>query len=249
MKAGIKSPTLFKEVVEGKRNLTSHTIQAFIKGIGLTEHDARYFSALVHFNQSKSNREKTEYLEQMRGIKRVVTREVVPIDQYEYYSRWYHAVLRELVCIMDWNDDYGLLAKSVVPQIKKSEAKESVKFLLEKGFIRLENNTHYVQTNPAITTGSEVSSMGVRSFNESMAKMGVDSINNFSPSVRDIRCVVVGVSEKSYSSIKDEIREFMSRITRIVDDDQESDRVYNVGIQFFPLSESKNSEGAVDADA
>lgn len=242
IKAGIKSPTLFKEVVEGKRNLTKNTIEAFAKGLALTESDTRYFSALVHFNQSEIPSEKMQYLEQMRILSRKVKQEAVPIDQYEYYSKWYLPVLRELACILDWKDDYRLLARAIVPPIKKSEVRESIEFLLSKGFLKKEPDGRYKQTKPAITSGSEVTWMSVRSFNEKMARRGVEAIHEFQPSERDIRTVVVGVSEGTYKLIKEEIREFISRIVRIVDNDKDSDRVYNLGVQLFPLSKTVSKE-------
>lgn len=246
IKAGTKSPTLFKEVVEGKRNLTYKTIQAFIKGLGLTPTDAEYFTALVYFNQSRSSEQKKQYLERMRGMRRRVERETIPIDQYNYYSHWYYPVLRELACLIPWGDDYGILARSVSPKIKKSEAREGIEFLLEKGFLKRNEDGSYVQTRPAITSGSEVISLGVRSFNEAMARRGVEAISEFSPNERDIRTVVIGVSQKGYGLIKEEIQEFINRIVRIVDDDKESNMVYNLGIQLFPLSTDK-SEGQREA--
>jgi uncharacterized protein (TIGR02147 family) len=242
IKSGLKSPTLFKEIVDGKRNLTSKNLPHFIKGLDLMPLDAQYFIALVHFNQSKSMEEKTQYLEQMQGLKRKIPRDVVPIDQYAFYSRWYLLVLRELACILPWKGDYAMLAKAVDPPIKKSEAQAGIQFLVQKGFIMLQDDGTYRQTKRAITSGSEVTSIGVRTFNEKMTRRGADAINEYSQAVRDIRTMVIGISAESYPLIKDEIREFMDRVARIVDNDRKSDRVYNLGVQLFPVSKFNNEE-------
>jgi uncharacterized protein (TIGR02147 family) len=227
---------LYKDVASGKRNLTERSTAAFIKGMGLTEHDASYFRTLVHFNQTENEAEKVQVLEQLRGLRKKVKQETVPLDLYEYYSTWYFPVVRELACLLDWKDDIKLLAQSVVPSIKKSEAKRAISFLLEKGFLKVDENGRYRQIHPAITTGSEVSSLAIRGFNEIMAKKGGDSIRTVPPSERDVRTVVAGVSKKSFGLIKEEIREFISRVVRLVDDDKESDRVYALNLQLFPLT-------------
>ena len=68
---------------------------------------------------------------QMRGLKRKVKQASISADFYDYYfSKWYNIIIRELACCIDWNDDYELLAKSIVPPIKKNEARESVEFLI-----------------------------------------------------------------------------------------------------------------------
>ena len=53
-KAGISSHNLLKSLIEGKRNLTSKSIEQFTLAIGFTNKEAKYFSNLVHFNQAKT---------------------------------------------------------------------------------------------------------------------------------------------------------------------------------------------------
>ncbi|MBN1759676.1 MAG: TIGR02147 family protein, partial [Chitinispirillaceae bacterium] len=178
-KAGIRSPALYKEIVGGQRNLTGRTMEAFIRGMRLTESDAAYFRALVHFNQTNNEQEKVQALERLRGLRRKVRQNIVPLDMYEYFSTWYYPVIRELACQSDWNSDYLLLAKKCIPPIKKSEARKAVTFLLDKGFLKIDTRKHYRQTNPALSTGSEVSSLAIRSYNELMAKRGVEAIRQF----------------------------------------------------------------------
>ncbi|MBN1575858.1 MAG: TIGR02147 family protein [Chitinispirillaceae bacterium] len=245
LKAGLKSPTIFKEVVDGKRNLTSKMLPLFNKGLDLSPMDANYFIALVHFNQSKSMEEKTRYLEQMQALKRKIPQEIVPIDQYALYSKWYLLILRELACIIPWKGDYGILAKGVNPPIKKSEAQEGMRFLIQKGFLKLREDGTYMQTSQAITSGSEVTSIGIRNFNEKMTRRGADAVHEFPQSMRDIRTMVIGISPESYPMIKHEIREFMDRVALIVDNDRSSDRVYNIGVQLFPVS-NFNEKAAPD---
>jgi uncharacterized protein (TIGR02147 family) len=241
IKSGITSPALFKEIVEDKRNLTERTTDAFIKGLGLTDLDANYFRALVHFNQTDNEQEKSLILEQLKGFRRKIKQQPVPVDLYEYYSTWYNPVIRELACIIDWHGDYQFLADTLDPPIKKNEAKKAVAFLIDNGFIRKTENKRYIQTNPALTTGSEVVSLAIRSFNEELAKKGVEAIQAHPPTDRDIRTVITGVSRKSYLLVKEEMREFVSRVIRIVDDDKEADRVYSLNLQLFPLSKKINN--------
>lgn len=240
-KAGLTSPSHLIEIIEGKRKLTSKMLDCFIKGLGLTECDARYFTILVNFNQSTNSTEKQQLLLQMRGMKRKVKQALISTDYYEYYSKWYNIIIRELACIINWKDDYEVLAKSIVPPIKKSEARESIEFLVNTGFIKNENG-RYVQSEPAITSGSEVCSMGIRNFNRFMAERAQKAIEEFPTSERDIQSLTIGISRESYSLIKQEMQEFISRVVRIVDDDKCADQVYNVNVHLFPMSIRKDKE-------
>jgi uncharacterized protein (TIGR02147 family) len=235
-KSGITSPALFKEVVAGRRNLTERTTESFIKGLGLSELDANYFRTLVHFNQTDNEQEKSLIFEQLRGLRRKVKQQFVPKNLYQYYSTWYYPALRELACIIDWKDDAAFLADLLEPSITETETREALEYLIDNGFIRKNMSGRYEQSDPAITTGSEVISDAVRKFNETLAHKGAESVQNFPPTERDVRAVVAGISRKSYLLIKEEIRDFISRTIRIVDDDTEADRVYSLNVQLFPLS-------------
>jgi uncharacterized protein (TIGR02147 family) len=246
-KAGLKSPSHFLEIVNGKRTLTSKTLDSFIKGMALTDSDARYFTALVHFNQSRNSTEKQQFLEQMRGFKRKVRQALVSTDRYEYYSKWHHVVIRELACCIDWNNDYEILAKAVIPPIKKAEARESVEFLTGAGFLEKRSDGRYAQREPAITSGSEVCSLGIRAYNRFMAGRAQAAIEEFPTTERDIQSLTIGISSQGYRLIKQEMQEFISRIVRIADDDKNGDRVFNVNVHLFPVSVQKKSAGEADA--
>ena len=224
--------------------MTSKMLDAFIKGMELTDSDTRYFATLVSFNQSKNSAQKQQLLMQIRGLKRKVNQALVSTDRYEYYSKWHNVVIRELACLMDWKNDYDLLAKSIVPPIKKSEARESVAFLIGAGFLEKRSDGRYYQWEPAITSGSEVSSLGIRAYNAFMAERAHEAIEAFPPAERDIQSLTIGISRDGYRLIKQEMQEFISRVVRIVDDDKNPDQVFNVNMHLFPMSARKKREGS-----
>lgn len=244
-KAGLKSPSHFLEIIKGTRKLTSKMLDAFIKGMALTDSDARYFTALVGFNQSRNSTQKQQFLLQMRGLKRKVKQALVSTDQYEYYSQWHNVIIRELACLIDWKDDCELLAKSIVPPIRKNEARESIEFLLRAGFLEKHDDGRYYQRDPAITSGPEVCSLGIRSYNKFMAGRACRAIEEFPTSERDIQSLTIGISKEGYRLVKQEMQEFLSRVVRIVDDEKDPEQVYNVNVHLFPMSvPGKNRENA-----
>lgn len=235
-KAGIVSPTLYSEVAAGRRNLTEKTISDFVKGLKLSERQGRFFHALVRFNQAKTAPRKQEYLEQMRGLLPKVRQKVLPAQVYEYYSKWYHIALRELACIVDWQGDAARLAACLQPHIPLKAARESVEFLARAGLIEADGKGRYRQTWPHLTTQSEVTSLAVREGNRQMGKLGVEALDRFPPTQRDISSLTIGISEQEYSLVKAEIRYFKDRVRAILAGSDAPERVYNLNIQLFPLS-------------
>lgn len=236
-KAGLRSPSALRSVMDGKRNLTEATIPMFAKALGLVDTDAAFFGALVRFNQAQDPLAKKTFLETMRGLRRKVPVAVVPIDRYEYYSRWYLPVLRELAIQRDWGDDWSALARAVRPRITKAEAKDGMALLEKLGFLERAGQ-RWKQKDTAITSGGEVLSMAVRAGNMEYARLGHESIEAVVPSKRDVSTMVMGLPAAAFPTIKQEIREFKDRLVRIAQDfEKEGDRVYALNVQFFPLSQ------------
>ncbi len=243
IKAGLKSPSIYREVVSGKRNLTQTTIYAFIKGLGLSERDGRFFENLVLFNQAKNEDNKKKFLAILRGLHYRKPQKLLPVHLYEYYQKWYNPVVRELAVAVEWNDDFSLLARSVNPQIKISEARESVSLLLRLGLLRKDGNGRYVQTDTDITTGSEVSSIAVRGMNREYARLGMEAIDRFPPSERDISSVIMAVPHNKLPELKREIADFRKRIIGLVDSEAEKgDNFYSLVVELFPVGQPANQQ-------
>lgn len=236
-KAGVRSPSLLREVTEGRRNLTEASIQQFSKGLGLTETDSKFFSALVHYNQAQDPATRLQWLEAMRGLRRRVKASFVPLENHEYYARWYIPVVRELACRIDWDDDFRRLARRLRPAISATEARQAVDLLVRLGFLEKRDGA-WIQPDPALTTGAEVDSLHVRAGNLQFATLGAESIEQIPPSRRDVSTIVVGISNDGFRRIKEEIRLFKERVARIAEDDEAADSAFAVNVQLVPHSQA-----------
>jgi len=233
LKAGIRSPSLFLEVVEGRRNLTDTSVAQFAKGLGLDAKDSHYFSTLVKYNQARDSRSKQKWFDELRGLRSNLQIELVPFDRHEYYARWYFPVLRELACITDWNGDHAALGRLVRPTLGARQVRDGIDLLVRLGFIE-QVGSRWRQTAPALTSGAEVDSLLVRSCNRQFADLAAAAIDEVPPAHRDASSMVVGISTEGFRKIKEEIRSFKQRIARIAEEDEGTDRVYAMSIQFVP---------------
>jgi len=236
MKAGIRSPNFLKLVIEGKRNLTAATIEKFIKALDLKSREQAFFRHLVFFNQAVTAEEKQEHYAVLLSMMDSVPHKKLTVDQHQFYNKWYIPVLRELVCIQNFGDDYEMLAKAVVPPITPAQARKGVQLLCRLALIEKTSSGDYHQTNTAIASDSALSRMAVRNFNRAMIMRAHDAIDAMDPSQRHISGITCGVSEACYRILETEILAFKERIASIVNKDQATQRVYQLNIQLFPVS-------------
>jgi uncharacterized protein (TIGR02147 family) len=247
-KAGINSPNFLKQVIESKRNLTNQTIPKFIVALKLSEKESRYFKHLVSFNQAMTAGDKQEHYAVMLSMMHTVKEQRLAADQHEYYNNWYVSVIRELVCLRDFKDNYKQIASAVTPAIGAREARFAVKLLRRLGMIKKRPDGTYYQTSAAIISNSEVGRMAVRSFNREMLRKAEKSLDEIPPKERQIFGVTIGLSKACYDVLAAEMIAFRDRVVAITNSDRNSSRVYQMHLQLFPLSRETDSNLTGEAE-
>jgi uncharacterized protein (TIGR02147 family) len=242
MKAGINSPSFLKQVIESKRNLTPLTINKFIVALKLTEKEAAYFRHLVLFNQAKSANEKQEHYVVMLSMMHTVKELKLNALQHEYYNHWFVPVIRELVCLHDFSDDYKKIAETVIPPVQANDARFAVKLLKKLGMIEQLPDGSYRQKDAAIVSDSTIDRMAVRSFNREMLRKAEASLDTISVDLRQIYGMTLGISKECYDVLAAEMQAFRDRIVTIVNSDMKSDSVYQLNLQLFPLSKHLDND-------
>lgn len=241
-RAGLKAPILLKLVIDGKRNLSRKAIDKFITGMGLKEKEAVYFRNLALFNQATSALEKQEHYRVLRSLSKMVPQFLVEDEHFDYFDKWYFCAVREGVCQHDFRDDWDSIASCVRPPISPLQAQEAVLWLLEHGFVKKLKNGLYQQVQKAITTRSEVKSMAVRNFNRKMMQLAEGSLDGVPVHRRYATGITVGLTREAYDIMVAEVEAFRDRIVQMVDSFDKGDRVYQVGVQLFPLMQVPGRE-------
>jgi uncharacterized protein (TIGR02147 family) len=240
-RAGIKSPVFLKQVIDGERNLTRQMIEKFILALNLNKKEGTFFKNLVLFNQARTAFEKQECYSVMLSMLDYVQEHQISSDQYLYFEKWYNSVIRELICLFDFQDDFGLIAKTVWPRIKTNEAKTAVQLLLRLNLVTKQKEGTYRQTNAAIISSDTMIALARRSFNSEMLLMARNANETLSPEERNIAGITMGISKPCYEVLLAEMAAFKERIKAIVNQDERSSQVYQLNFQLFPLSKDVSS--------
>jgi uncharacterized protein (TIGR02147 family) len=244
-KIGLNSPSFLKHVIDGKRNLTSKMTDRFCKALDLSAREARYFRNLVLFNQAKTSNEKQEHYAVLRSMAGTVKEATLGTDYYDYFASWYNPVLRELICLHDFHDDFKLIAAAVSPPIRPGEAKAGIALLLRLKLVEKLLDGTYHQTSTALIADSSISSLAVRSFTRTMLDHSKTALDTVDKGERHISGLTMGISTAAYNVLTAEIESFKDRVKIIVNRDSGGSRIYQLNIGMFPVSQDV---GAVIAE-
>ena len=242
-KAGVNSAPFFKFILEGKRNLTKATILKTCIALKLNDREAEYFENLVFFNQAKTISDKTMYYARIVECRKPLDVKTISKERYEFYSKWYHSVVREVVTFFDFKDDYALLGQQLLPPISAREAQESITLLERLGFIERDDAGLYHQTDTIIGVkpgGHEA--FIIERFQTEMLEMAIKSFDTVQRSERMSASTTFSISKATFDLFKMRTREFRKELLEIAKLDNEPDRVVQFTFNLFPLSQGKNKK-------
>jgi uncharacterized protein (TIGR02147 family) len=153
-KAGLghNSRGYLKLIIEGKRNLTTHTIRRFSEALALQPREALYFENLVYFNQAKTAKDK-EYYFQRVTISTAGT-ESKPFEimrsQYQFYSNWYYVAVWALASLPDFQETPEWISAQLRGKISRKEAAEALQILTTLGMLRRDPMGRLVPSDPLV---------------------------------------------------------------------------------------------------
>lgn len=232
------SPSLLKDVIQGRRNLTPAAAERFGKALSLEEKGCAYLVGMARFGNAKRAKEKNEAFEELVRLRRQAKLKIVDATRHAFWSEWYHPVIRELVTVEGFQDDPEWIVAHVAPRLTAAQARQSIELLLKLGFLRRNLRGRLVHAEPAFTSEYDDPGLTVRQFNQEMIALGMTAPDRFPPTRREVSGLTLGLSEPCFERIKGRIRSFKEEVLAMVLEDKEPTRlVCQLNVQLFPFLE------------
>jgi len=239
---GMNSSSWLMHLIRGTKNLSQDTTQRIAAALNFNKRETEYFGLLVHFTQAHDTETKNDFYTRMIALKKKLKIVRIAEEHYAYYLKWYNPVIRSLVSKVDWNDDFSVLAKKLLPPIQPGEAKKSVRLLQKLGFIERDSSGKWTQKNDVNSTGDEVASLNVVNYHKQVTTLAENVFERTPREKRDISALTLGINKEDAAAIKGKIQEFRKQIMEIARASEKADRVYQLNFQFFPVSKCEDEE-------
>ena len=234
-KVGFSSPGFFANVLSGKKDISLKLALKFAELFKLGRKEREYFETLVLFNKASGASEKKEYLDRLLALRGTRVKKV-EAHQWEYFEKWHHAVVRELIAIKPFRGDYRALAAMVNPPIGVPEARKSIELLERLGLIRKGNDGIYERTDAAISAGDAISQALIGAFQLQAMDLAKHALDAFPSGTRNFSTLTMSVSGPTYLAMLEELRGFRRRLLDMAQASDQVDRVYQMNFHVFPLS-------------
>ncbi|MBD3420718.1 MAG: TIGR02147 family protein [Chitinivibrionales bacterium] len=233
-KVGFKSAGHFTMILQGKANISLSLALRFADYMKLKKRQTEYFEYMVLFNQAKKHEDKKLYFEKMGSFKESAVY-LLHADQYAFYEKWYHAAIRAILDFYPFKGDYGELAKMLIPSIAPSEAQKSIELLEKLEMVSKNGDGYYQPREQLISTGYDARSVALNNFLINSLLRSKEAVDRFPKEKRNMSCLTLGISQRGFDAIQQELREFRRKVMGIAEKDS-ADTVFQFSLQLFPLS-------------
>lgn len=236
--AGFSSPNYMKVVCEGKSRLSKAGVESVSRAMGLEGYQAEYFTAMVEFEDAKTETKKKAAFQRMQDIAKENRMRVIDADAYHYFESWVNPVLRELAPLMPGAKPLEM-ARMCYPVVSAAEVRHSLDFMVSAGLLKKEGEA-YIQTEKSVTGSAEAIPLALRSMHRQMSKLATEAIDDRPVTERFMAGVTLGISPKTYERIAQEIDAFRQKLVAIAAEEENYTQVYRVNLQMFPLTKDVN---------
>jgi uncharacterized protein (TIGR02147 family) len=234
-KVGFSSPGFFANVLKGKKDISLKLVLKFAELFKLNRKEKEYFETLVMFNKATGASEKKEYLDRLLAMRGSSIKKV-EAHQWEYFEKWHHTVVRELIAIKPFRGDFRALAALVNPPITAVEARKSIELLEKLGLIRKGAGGVYERTDAAITAGDEISRTLINAYQVQAMELAKHALERLPGGARNFSTLTLSVSGPTYDAMVEELKGFRRRMLEMAMNSQDVDRVYQMNFHVFPVT-------------
>ena len=234
--AGFTSPVYLKYVCEGKKNLSIGAAGSVANAMGLAGFENTYFVLMVSYAHAKSDKAKRAAFEERCALAQAHKVRVLGGEEFDYFKSWKNPVLRELAPHMPGAKPLEM-AHACKQKISAAEVSETLDFLVKANLLKKDRNGNYRQTEKSVSMGPvDAVPVAAREMQRQMGEFAVKALD-MPLSERDMSGLTLGLTRNAYERIRKEIADFRRRIVAIATEDEETEQVYRMNLQLFPLSE------------
>ncbi len=213
----------FNDVVQGKR-VTDNMLDRFINVIGLKGNEARYFEAMVRFDQGKAAEVRDAAFATMMQLNKT-PQAIVDPDIYEFFGNWYNSTVYAILEVLDVGDDVSELAARIFPPVSEKHIKASLALMQKMELIRRDERGFWKPAKESLATVQQSKSQMVLQFQKQCLELSKQALESPDGESRDMTTFTFAVSRAAQAKVEKAAEKFKAQLRQIVTADTEKPTV------------------------
>ena len=240
------APTgIVNQMINGRRKLTVKTAATMCIALELSGTEKRYFLTLVEYTHAKDSTHRQELHSKLVDLKGKDLPEDEDKDALEYFSRWYHPVIREILGMDDASGDPEWLAERIFPRIRVQDVEASIALMVRLRLLIFDDSKkRVVPSSKTVRTPRAVRSIGMKHYHEETIELGKAALAAIPGKERNISTITTAMSEETFETVKNKIIDFqLALLAECEASTANGNRVFQFNTQLFPVSKVVKKKG------
>ncbi|MCP4243316.1 MAG: TIGR02147 family protein [bacterium] len=233
-KAGYRSPTMLKDVLDGRKNLTPTSAERFAAAFKLSAEERRYFLVLHKFNTAETIAEKDSSFSDLTTLRTSQRHRQIAEEEFTILDNWWTLALREALSLPDYDGSDQWLATVLQPFIATKEVQHSLALLEEAGMIERVDG-RWRSCDAVIKTARTVPSLKVVGYHRQMIDLAKRALWEVPAAEREISGTTLRIPREKVDEFKDMLYALRQSMLQIAEESDDADQVYQLNFQLFPL--------------
>jgi uncharacterized protein (TIGR02147 family) len=219
-----------------KRPLSLRSAQQVVNHLGLHAERRTWFLSLVAHNGARDVAKRTEGINKAFEVRQKCIENELTRDEMEFFGKWYHPVVRELVGRDDFNPDPRWIASHLRPRISAEQAKQSLELLIRLGYVERFDNNSWKLTHSHIRVPEGANHLAIHKYHQEMLSLSELSLSEVDKSERDLSALTVMLSAEQIAEVKQLLRETRRKIVQLSEQSVAPQEIFQINMQLFPVT-------------
>lgn len=237
--AGVSGSAFFSRILDGSRPLSIANAKNIAKSWGLSVDESDYFFDLVRFGNEKNVDVREELLRKLLAVRANNQEFALQDSSLKFFSKWYYPVLRDLLPLLPPNTPAEKIGRMFTPVLRAPQVESGIRYLMESGFVTLDENGVYHVEQPIVSTPPRVRSTILRKYHLKNLEVNSEVYDLFTSDDRSVTSVTCSLSKESFEKVREEIAKLREKILALSREEKNPDRVCHVGFQLVNRAKVK----------
>jgi uncharacterized protein (TIGR02147 family) len=239
---GVGSPSYYSDVFLKDKKIPSVKVaEKIAEMMKLSRKETEYLFLMIDLKRVKTDIERTNIMEEMLKYWKGASPDVHVLERNEinFMSEWQNAVLFELIPLLNKfgnrnSEERQDVIRKLRPNITETQINKAIELLESMKFIAKDKKGNYVKTDKILRGDKPYFIINTLS---KLVNIGNRIVGVTKPEHRQFRSLFLPVSEEVYTIMQKRIDTFCQDLIDITRKaSKKADRLYNMNLQFFPLT-------------
>lgn len=237
---GLSETNALWQVLTSRRDLADSSAEKIAQSLPIIFEDKKYFLLLVKHNNSRNSDIREECMREMVSLNGRSLEAPGEENTLEYFSEWYHPVIREMVGLDEFQADPDWINERLFLKVAPRRIENSLSLLQKLNLIQYDEQIgRFKQSSTQIFPTRKVGALASIRYHQKASEIAKESVAGVDPKRRDLNVLTLCISDDLANEAIKILHDACYKIMELESKASRRDQVYQINVQLFAMTKNK----------